>query len=244
MQIMHALSSKYGDTWNAAVQGPNANVARMKSLFRCPDAPNYNMDAPLNSADTDYVSNPRLICDVWNSGWPSPVTGLTTPGKGKLTQSYRIAAIKNPTQIAMIFDGVVNWSSSFNSWATGGDYQTPVADDIDGGAMFSTAHGETNPLHLLTSYAGNQLQTGNQSISMRPYPSGNPAYVNQDTLSNSLNTETIRFRHISDTQANALMVDGHCESFYFNKTKAVDDPTVTTFLRKNLYVNPWGQDAY
>jgi prepilin-type processing-associated H-X9-DG protein len=220
----------------------NSNTAKVRSLFRCPEAPDWSADNQSNSASTDYVSNPRLICDVWNTGWPASA-GSTTPGKGKLTQSYRLTSIKNPTQIALIFDGVVNWSASFNSWATGGDYQVPVADDIDAGALFSAPTNETNQLHLLTSYAGNPLQTGNQSVNMRPYPSGSPLYVNQDTMSNQQNTGNIRFRHLNNTQANALMVDGHCESFRFNSGKAVDDPNVTSFLRKNLYVNPWGQDA-
>jgi prepilin-type processing-associated H-X9-DG protein len=64
---------------------------------------------------------------------------------------------------------------------------------------------------------------------------------NTGTHTNELN---IRFRHISDTTANALMADGHVESFKYDKSKAPNDPHVTTLLKKNIYVNPWGPDAY
>jgi prepilin-type processing-associated H-X9-DG protein/prepilin-type N-terminal cleavage/methylation domain-containing protein len=235
MQVMHALSSKYGDNWNSAAsaQGqPNANTAKLKSLFRCPDAPNYNMDAPQNSADTDYMTNPRLIPDVQNIGG---ISSPTSPGKGKLTLAYRLSIIKHSSDIAMVFDGVVNWSSTYNSWAAGGGFQDPVADSIDNQGIFG-------PLHLLAIYGDSRFDQ-THSIDMTPN-GGNVLYVNQDTQDNSQNSLNVRFRHMHDTTANALMVDGHVESFKYDKSKPANDPKVTSFLRKNLYVNPWGPDAY
>jgi prepilin-type processing-associated H-X9-DG protein len=72
------------------------------------------------------------------------------------------------------------------------------------------------------------------SIDMTPRPSNNVALTNRDDPGN---TQTIRFRHMRDTVANALMVDGHVESFRYEPKKAPNDPTVTTLLRKNIYVN-------
>jgi prepilin-type processing-associated H-X9-DG protein len=43
----------------------------------------------------------------------------------------------------------------------------------------------------------------------------------------------MRFRHKNDTQANALMLDGHVESFKFNKSTKKTD-----MLMKNISVNP------
>jgi prepilin-type processing-associated H-X9-DG protein len=51
------------------------------------------------------------------------------------------------------------------------------------------------------------------------------------------NYATIRFRHMRDTIANSLMADGHVESFRYDKTKKPNDPLVSTFLRRNVYVN-------
>jgi len=35
------------------------------------------------------------------------------------------------------------------------------------------------------------------------------------------------------------MVDGHVESFRYDKRKGPDDPKVTTLHRKHVYVNPY-----
>ena len=59
-------------------------------------------------------------------------------------------------------------------------------------------------------------------------------WVNKDDFRNALN---IRFRHMKDTMCNALMVDGHVETFTYNPRKNSNDKTVTNFLKKNLYVN-------
>ena len=56
-------------------------------------------------------------------------------------------------------------------------------------------------------------------------------------LDHPMNPRNIRFRHRKNTVANALMVDGHVESFEFNPRKASNNKTVTNFKRKNLYVN-------
>ena len=42
---------------------------------------------------------------------------------------------------------------------------------------------------------------------------------------------------LKDTLANALMVDGHVESFTYDPKKKFNDPLVTTLKRKNIYVN-------
>jgi prepilin-type processing-associated H-X9-DG protein len=57
----------------------------------------------------------------------------------------------------------------------------------------------------------------------------NPKDNNGD---NGFCAQTARFRHMKDTVLNALMVDGHVESFHFNQ-----DPQKSNFLRKNINVN-------
>lgn len=249
MLVLNAFSSKYGADWNEAASSsglPNANIAGLKALFRCPDSPSYAQTAPQNSADTSYMCNPRLMPDVQDSSVkPNPATVL--PGKGELTTAYRAADVKDAADKALVFDGVENWSTTYNSWAAGGGYQCPVANQIDNYALLngSTPNGETSPCRLLTTSNGYNYQTGNQSIDMTPAGgAGAMAFVNSDTMDNTVNTETVRFRHMNNTVANALMLDGHVESFKFNKAYSSYNPAWTTFLRKNLYVNPWGPDAY
>ena len=85
-------------------------------------------------------------------------------------------------------------------------------------------------------------QSGDDSISMVATPPGgrpnvdgaaggtpaSPTYENQ---------ENVRFRHMKDTVANALMVDGHCESFHYNKNLAPTDKRVTDLKKKNVHVS-------
>ena len=100
-----------------------------------------------------------------------------------------------------------------------------VAGQIDNWGMYG-------PAHLTDSYAGGVKP--NDSINMTP-ASGNPAETNLDSIGN---WQTIRFRHRNNTLANALMVDGHVESFTYDPKKRPNDPLVTTMTRKNIYVNP------
>jgi hypothetical protein len=240
---MNAMNGHYGASWGTADSGSGllANVSKLKTLFRCPDAPNYATDNAANSASVDYMCNPRIMPDVWNSGFkPNPAS--VQPGQGELTAPYPIASVKNPSQIAVVFDGSLNWSTGYQSWAAGGGNQDPVADTIDwggGGGMFG-------PLHMLAILSDSRFDA-NDSISMMPI--GGALYVNQDSMidpdtNTHTNEQNIRFRHLRDTTANALMADQHVESFRYDKTKAPNDPRVTTLLKKNIYVNAWGPDAY
>ena len=55
---------------------------------------------------------------------------------------------------------------------------------------------------------------------------------------NDDNTQTIRFRHYRDTLANVVMADGHCQTFTYNRNRPANDPHVTTFTRKYVYMTP------
>jgi len=54
--------------------------------------------------------------------------------------------------------------------------------------------------------------------------------ANPNSLQNPFN---IRFRHLGNTTANALMVDGHVETYTYNSNTGV-----TSLLFKNIMVNP------
>jgi hypothetical protein len=63
----------------------------------------------------------------------------------------------------------------------------------------------------------------------------NAKYVNKDTVGDGAvgyNPTTIRFRHLYNTTANVLCVDGHVQSFHYNAvTRKTDMP------RTFIYVN-------
>jgi prepilin-type processing-associated H-X9-DG protein len=92
-------------------------------------------------------------------------------------------------------------------------------------------------LRMTDSY-GDPLNTrpiySNSPISMSPH-GGAKRDFNKDNANNDYN---IRFRHMRDTQANALMVDGHVESFALNNRKVSDMFHATDMKELNIGVNP------
>ena len=86
--------------------------------------------------------------------------------------------------------------------------------------------------YLLDNYPGSTIDLGS-SIDLTS-AMGTLYPPNQDNFGNYA---TIRFRHMKDTVANVLMVDGHVERFTYDPKKPPNDPHVTTLLRRNINVN-------
>jgi prepilin-type processing-associated H-X9-DG protein len=141
-------------------------------------------------------------------------------GTELMRSPFRIGKVRRSQEIALIFDAPLDPTNGFMV-----KYTVAIAGQIDNWAMYG-------PAHLTDSYAGGVKP--NESINMTP-ASGNPAEANTDSIGN---WQTIRFRHRNNTLANALMVDGHVESFTYDPRKKPNDPLVTTMQRKNVYVNP------
>jgi len=68
-----------------------------------------------------------------------------------------------------------------------------------------------------------------------PYTAAELAVMNTDdgSSNNMQNPYNIRFRHLSNTTCNALMLDGHVETYTYNAKTGV-----TSLLMKNIAV-PW-----
>jgi prepilin-type N-terminal cleavage/methylation domain-containing protein/prepilin-type processing-associated H-X9-DG protein len=210
--VQNALAPKYGLTWNDSAQGSNgqnAQTAKIRELFSCPDAPiDANTGQLYQSANmVDYECHPRLM----------PQLGQMI-GTELMRSPYRIGKVRRSSEIALIFDAPLDPTNGFMV-----KYTVAVAGQIDNWAMYGAAH-------LTDTFAG--VKAGD-SINMTP-ASGNPADSNTDSVGN---WQTIRFRHRNNTLANALMVDGHVESFTYDPRKKPNDPLVTTMTRKNVYVN-------
>lgn len=219
--LMHTLAPRFNVDWYTADK-QGANVARLSAIFLCPSAPEYNNQGTDVHSAVDYCSNPRAMPDIYNSA--------IKPNGKYLTQPYRLSAIKNPSDVALLFDSslAIDTNSAGGTYTAGGPNDDPVANQIDNGRI-------NRDSCLLTGYPNTpDLST---SVDMTP-DGGGP--VNADTQGNQQN---IRFRHMNNTVANALMADGHVESFKYNKVLAPNSANVTTFLRKNLYLNPWGPNV-
>jgi len=223
--LMQALNSRYGSTWNEA-NASGGDMARLKDMFRCPDAPVENDRAAARSGAIHYTCHPRLM--------PAMGDGPTDPNLPRF-KPYPMARIKRPSEIALIFDASL-WLRG-NVWSVGWDI--PVARGMD----YARAMGWGNPTTYFTDryVPGSPLQP-DTSISMKSW--WGTTTINRDDARNNndstpLNGLNVRFRHLGDTVCNALMVDGHVESFRYDKRKGPDDPKVTTLHRKHVYVNPY-----
>jgi len=232
MLLSHEISSQAAQTSDAMVstgQLAGVNNPRYRGVFICPTAPQSYVD----SIFTDYSSNPRLMPDLrmqdyyatsqepgYGSKFGSPVTLLLRPPK--------LAHIKRSTEIAVIFDASV--ISRGGLWNASAD-----ADGLDNGGLGNRTYmtdqyslpTNKNPVENaglpISTYSGN----GNSPFTPAAQP---PQDYNSDNYDN---WATIRFRHASNTQANALMLDGHVQSFNYNAHNQSTD-----MLESNINVNP------
>jgi prepilin-type N-terminal cleavage/methylation domain-containing protein/prepilin-type processing-associated H-X9-DG protein len=218
--LENTLNPKYGiDFKNAVASG--GNTSQLHEVFMCPDAPGDSAKSDLSVGMVHYMCNPRLMPQLGYG------MGMDPAGPaGVALAPYKLGKIKRSSEIAMVFDGPL--IPLGNNWKVLWD--TPVANHIDHGRFL----GWDIPYSCLTDDYSEPSAAGmnpSDSIDMRAWGGGLP---NADQPGNS---ETIRFRHMRDTVANALMADGHVEAFSYNPRLAPNDPKVTTFLRRNINVN-------
>jgi prepilin-type N-terminal cleavage/methylation domain-containing protein/prepilin-type processing-associated H-X9-DG protein len=216
MLVQYALNSKYGTSWNdhAATKG---DIAKVKEIFHCPEAPGTNDKRIGVSGAVHYLSHPRILPQI---------SGITDPATGKPFQVWRLGKIKRSSEVAMIFDGPLLYDATTNLWKV--QWDVPIAGRLDGAFW--------DKPYYFDDFTGTTKRP-DQSIDITARDAGNAASVKDTNKDVPQNIMTIRFRHMKDTQANALMADGHVESFTYNSKRAPNDPGVTNFLRKNCYVN-------
>ena len=215
MLLQNTLNNKYGTNWGDSY-AQNANISRIRQLFLCPDAPgSYDVNRS-SSGSVHYYCHPLLMPMIFDQK-PFGSTVAATP--------YRLAKVKRASEIALIFDGALAFSTTYQTWHA--KSEVPVAMELDNGTFW----GGPAPA-FVDNYSGSTKRP-DQSINMK-FTDGQP---NTDAADGNKAMWNIRFRHMKDSVANSLMVDGHVESFTYNKNRAPDDPSVTNLLRRNLYVN-------
>jgi prepilin-type N-terminal cleavage/methylation domain-containing protein/prepilin-type processing-associated H-X9-DG protein len=215
--IQNDLNGRISSGYDSGSQSQNQILSRVRNVFMCPDAPPGPANDP-NNLIYQYICHPRLMPYL---GTRDPVNYPT------FLVPYTMSKIKRSSEVALIFDGTLIMLPS-GAWRVAGD---PVGSGISGGWIYYTGNfgGLTDNYSRYTG--GNAAgATAGMSVNMQSTWDTAPFLnTNKDNANNIFN---IRFRHMGDTKANALMVDGHVESFSYNaKTHKTD------LLNKNIFVN-------
>lgn len=203
LNVMNKKGSDY-----STQQQTGTGDAGLRAIFLCPE---NSFVSTSNAFITNYSSHPRIMPDLSQRDF-------TRTGATSLMRGYRLAKVRRASEVAIIFDGSID---NLN-------YQTPVvAFALDGNRKQKRPFFIENPPPNLADPA---VQLG-QPIDLAPWFGGadSAQFINTDGQRNPGN---IRFRHNRDTRANTLMVDGHVESFSYNKATRSTD-----MLRKNVFVN-------
>ncbi|MGD0461022.1 MAG: DUF1559 domain-containing protein [Tepidisphaeraceae bacterium] len=233
--IQHELNGSIGSAYNNGSQSQRQLLSGIRRVFLCPTAPPGG-DTDYNDILYQYVCHPRLMPYL---GSPDLVGQLyENLGSNSLPLTpYRLSDVKHSTDIACIFDGTLAHMADGN-WRVGGDPGIPWGGAICNGWTGWTSNGCLTDDYSL--YRG-QPVTSATPVTMSPGfgPGGDPRAINTDdgdssnNGANEKNPFNIRFRHMGDTVANALMVDGHVETYTYNpKTR------MTSLLMHNICV-PW-----
>jgi prepilin-type N-terminal cleavage/methylation domain-containing protein/prepilin-type processing-associated H-X9-DG protein len=224
--LMNTLNPKYGMTFNESVQ-TGSDTAKLREMFSCPEVDGRSTRSAGSNAGnglSHYACHPRLM----------PVCGFNRSilnGGSGFTQQlgraipYKVTQVKRSTEIALIFDASMGMNPTTNNFEQA--YDMPIASFIDRGTM------NQGPTYLLDKNYTSTV-TADASIDMTCFQDGSPQYVNKDWMGK--NDSNIRFRHMKDTAANCLMMDGHVEAFQFKPNLKSNDPNVTSLKRRNLCV--------
>jgi prepilin-type N-terminal cleavage/methylation domain-containing protein/prepilin-type processing-associated H-X9-DG protein len=209
--LMNVLSKKQGLDY-ASQQTVGSSFAGLRAIFICPTVP---IDQGVKSFITHYSSHPRILPDLETVDF---YRGGTT-ANGPRLRAYKLSKVRRTSELAVVFDGTVNNPSAPTQW-------------IAFAVAFSLDRQRRNvPPYLTDDYTNTPTINGGQPVDMTP--DSGPSNMQFANMDGDKNRGNIRFRHASNTQANTLMLDGHVESFKFNKLTRTTD-----LLRKNIFVNP------
>jgi prepilin-type N-terminal cleavage/methylation domain-containing protein/prepilin-type processing-associated H-X9-DG protein len=225
--LQGTLAPKYGfNTTDAFFT--DAGAAKVRKVFICPEAPADDMLSGRVFACT-YLSHPRLMPQIERPGSTTPFQWLiydpyhlSHGGKQVAKTTYKLGSVKRSSEIALIWDAPLVIDTRLNppGYVISLD-GTPVANQLDNGRYYGP-----NSTNFTDDYTGTNLQAGDPVELTQGFQGKD---TNKDV---GANYQKIRFRHMKDTVANALMVDGHVEGFTYSPAKKTSN-----LLRRNIYVN-------
>jgi prepilin-type N-terminal cleavage/methylation domain-containing protein/prepilin-type processing-associated H-X9-DG protein len=211
-----------------ATAGGDKSKARTE-VFTDVDVPSENVGV------LTYGCHPRLMPTI-NLAEPRV---LNNTGKIAYPRPYKIAKIKRSADILLIADATLARLPDFPDRIV---YQAnAVLGNLDHGAWKGgPAAWGVSRSYLLDDYSisGMLPDFGPNTPVDIGYGAPSPTMkLNYDPLATGQNGnwENLRFRHMNNTVANVLMVDGHVESHTFKVTNG--KPT-STLKRVNVNVNP------
>jgi prepilin-type N-terminal cleavage/methylation domain-containing protein/prepilin-type processing-associated H-X9-DG protein len=230
-----------GSSYDQGSQTQNQLYSRVRGVFMCPEAPTGATNNP-NVLIYQYVCHPRLMPPL---GQPDRIIGHGYPFLPLLVP-YKVASVPQSAQIAYIFDGTLapidggGWRVGGWTVATGGG--TPVGQYMCSGWIYFTGTYFGQLTTLWQDYpaginAGSPVSmapgSDGSAAMWPPYTAAQLAIMNTDdgTATNMQNPFNIRFRHLGNTTCNALMLDGHVETYTYNAKTGV-----TSLLMKNIAV--------
>ena len=127
---------------------------------------------------------------------------------------------------------------STGAWRVSGTDGVPVGEGLSAGWIYFTGNFGALTDQNYGLIPGNITQATPVPLG-DVFNGGSLAHVNQDDGNPAdsinavpFNARNIRFRHLANTTANALMVDGHCETYTFNPKS-----NTSSLLCKNIFVN-------
>ena len=181
-------------------------------------APPGNLASMADGSDlTHYSCHPMLMPNI-NAKWPNsgdPNATLLTP--------YKMGTVKRSSEVVLIFDGVQvtgDPNAGLGGWRA-----------VSVGYRIDSDYSYANPTRFQAKpFLNYNSPTADNSSSVA-------GQTNKDV--NSFGSGTgdggIRWRHMKNTTANFLFVDGHCEGKRLLNAK---DGSHTELLRSNVNVNP------
>jgi prepilin-type N-terminal cleavage/methylation domain-containing protein/prepilin-type processing-associated H-X9-DG protein len=238
--LVHQMNPKYDFHYSAALYG-TASYPAARAIYLCPEVSNNDNITPTNDSGMplDYSTNPRIMPDLNTRDYFATIDDLKE-GNGWSLMGYRLSSIKRSAEMAIIFDGSVYsrggvWNCSADAYALDGAR-------TQGSSLTPTTY-MTDAYSCNTNSLGTPISPSDP-IYVGPIDSGvtaTPADWNADSNANWGN---IRFRHMGNKEANALMLDGHVETYHYTPEPnglSIGGQTVygvtTDLLRKNINVN-------
>jgi prepilin-type processing-associated H-X9-DG protein len=203
-----------------------------RGIFICPDA----REVTTASIYESYSAHPRLMPAIQNPDLY--LNSLGTKTSGPFLSCYRISRIKRSSEVILIFDGSVSSGSNNNNTSASGAWSANVVGYLlDGGRLTAGDN------YLTDDYSGARFSPTvkpGHAIDLNSPAASSPdtlADLNKDTTNNWGN---IRYRHMNNTQTNALFVDGHVATFTLKPSSltSLNPGTIQTdLLHGNVGVN-------
>jgi prepilin-type N-terminal cleavage/methylation domain-containing protein/prepilin-type processing-associated H-X9-DG protein len=238
--LVHEMNPKYDFHYSPALYG-TADYPAARAILLCPEVSNNENITPTNATGMplDYSTNPRIMPDLNTRDFFATLVGHES-GNGWSLMSYRLSQIKRTAEMAILFDGSVYsrggvWNCSADAYA--------LDDARSQGAPPTPTTFMTDQYSCSFNSSGTPPISPTDPIYVGPADSGASTTADWNADS-SANWGNVRFRHMGNKAANALMLDGHVETYHYTPEPAgitVNGLTVygvtTDFLRKNINVN-------